>query len=169
MLTKAQADDIHNVVEAAVVAGLGADAWLSVGGTGGIKKIAQKYLPLDRMQLWRSILPGMAVTSANVRELDELRTAGSYVLATDVTVEYYRADMDVEAAIDGVQTALARLMRWAWDEMQGGSRLNGLLDTGGGSIDQRRAPGPGVEVVGQQRALHVGMLEFTVMLEVDGA
>ncbi len=141
MLTGAQAADVMNLVETNAIAALEDDDWLKTGGTGGINQIVAKTIPGNERTVWEAILPCLIVRAPQFRPGDE-RTAGGYDLIVLLQVEYNAISGDVDAGMDGVQTALARLARWYEEEsVTSGRRLNGLLDTGAGIV-RNVAPEP---------------------------
>jgi hypothetical protein len=140
-------------------------------GYGQVRKIAAKYLPIEQMALWKAILPGIAVVASGPEEIDSTATAGAYDLRVPVLIDYYRADGDIAAGIDRTQEALARLLRWSRDEMHAtsGSKLNGLLTAGGGTIRNRRTSGPALDQRSEKSPWESrGQCMFDVILEVAG-
>lgn len=138
-LSKAQSQDIENNVEAAVIAALGADAWLKEGGTGGIAEIHAKYLPADVETIWDATTPLLLVCAESHRRMPGGGTFGTYGVVVECSITWIETGADLADLKDAAQTMKARLMRFLWDERHDGSRLNGLLDTGEGRIVSEQA------------------------------
>ncbi len=169
MLTGSQAQDVLNLIETEVIDALGSDDWLKVGGTAGVLLIQAKYLPIEDQYQWSAILPGISVTAVNIDQPQDTSQAAAYDLVCHLVLEFVTVAGDIEANVNDVQTAMARLMRWLWTEAHGGTRLSGLLDTGGGAVINRSATGPALEPMENNHFLRVGIVECDVVLAVDGA
>ncbi len=131
MLTGTQAAEIIETVEVSVVDSLGADEWLSTGGTGGVKTIRADAV--DRNPRFAAHeLPALIVTVTEVehpfRGIAPTNACEVSVLSTILAIG---AGGDPDALRGDLREIAARVSAWAVDQNDAdGNRLDGLLGTG---------------------------------------
>jgi len=168
MLSMTEAGDILNLVETSTVESLAADAWLGTDGTGGIALIGRRGLRRRRMYAAHE-LPALIVAASRLVPAPAASPAGTHDLDVVLEVEAIGAGADHEALTVRMRTIAAELRRWLADqEAAGGNRLDGLLESGDGSI----MPGP-TELVDDAREERTSLvrarIEATVRLRVAAA
>ena len=135
MLTASQAKDVLNTIETAMGAALGADAWLKVGGTGGMMQIVARVLPTEQLSFSAAVLPALIAKADFVPSGMVGNTAGAYNERFVCSVEWIGRYGDISAGASASKTALARLVRWLREEhIDTAKRMNSLFDTGDGQV-----------------------------------